>query len=104
MYIVNTSFIVEPQVHDRWFEFLTLKVIPQITAQEFQILAFTRVLNDSPQPHHTYSLQVVADDIPQYQRFMSEIIGDYASIAKKLFAESALHITTLLKKIPLTDA
>lgn len=70
--------------------------------QGFEILAFTRVLHDTSQGHYTYSLQVLAEDIAAYQRFIADILDDYGPMAKNLFGELALHITTLLKKIPLS--
>lgn len=33
MYIVNTSFMVEPSVHDRWLKFVTEKYIPALRAR-----------------------------------------------------------------------
>lgn len=101
MYIVNTTFVIEPDIHDRWYRLMTEKVIPAITAQQFDIVAFTCVLSEQSDGHHTYSLQVAAQDIASYEQFMTQIIGDYVAISKELFGEKALHFTTLLKKIVL---
>ena len=42
MYIVNTSFMVEPSVHDRWLKFVTEKYIPALRARGFGKVVFTR--------------------------------------------------------------
>lgn len=41
MYIVNTSFMVEPSVHDRWLKFVTEKYIPALRARGFGKVVFT---------------------------------------------------------------
>ena len=44
MYIVNTSFMVEPSVHDRWLKFVTEKYIPALRARGFGKVVFTRAM------------------------------------------------------------
>lgn len=104
MYIVNTTFIVEQPVHDRWYDWFTTKVIPHLRREGFHgRMVFTRVLTDGGDPHHTYSLQVHVDDMPSYQRFANDLMGEYAMMAGTMFGEQALHFTTLLKKITLDE-
>lgn len=99
MYIVNTSFMIEPPVHGRWYEFFTEKFMPRLAIEGFEEFVFTRVLTDNRDPHYTYSLQVHVPDIASYQRFMQDMMGEYSSIVMPLFGEQALHFSTLLKKI-----
>ncbi len=104
MYIVNTSFMVEPDVHDRWYELFVGRVVPYVREAGFggesgRGIVFTRVLTDNGDSHYTYSLQVEVPDTAEYQRFMHEVMGEYRSIAGPLFGEQALHFTSLLKKI-----
>lgn len=109
MYIVNTTFMIEPPVHDRWYDLFVRKFIPFLReagfgrddTQKSQKIVFTRVLTDNGDPHYTYSLQVEVPDTAEYQRFMRDVIGEYTSIAGPLFGEQALHFTSLLKKIDL---
>lgn len=109
MYIINTTFIVEPPVHDRWYDLFTGKFMPFLReagfgnddAQGQRRIVFTRVLTDNGDPHYTYSLQVEVPDTAEYQRFMQDVIGEYTSIAGPLFGEQVLHFTSLLKKIDL---
>lgn len=103
MYIVNTTFIVEPAVHDRWYDFFHRRFVPYLLGAGFgeRRLLFTRVLTDHGEPHYTYSLQVDLPDTAEYQRFMDEIMGEYAALSGPLFGEQALYFVTLLKRIDL---
>lgn len=105
MYIVNTSFMVEPAVHGRWYDLFEHRFIPYLHSSGFgrapYRIVFTRVLTDTGDSHHTYSLQVEVPDTGEYQRFMQEVMGEYATIAGPLFGEKVLHFTTLLKPIDL---
>lgn len=105
MYIVNTTFIVEPAVHERWYDLFVRQFVPFLRAGGFGSdltrMVFTRVLTDHGDPHYTYSLQVDVPDTAEYQRFMTEMIGEYASITGPLFGEQTLYFTSLLKKIVL---
>ena len=109
MYIVNTTFMVEPPVHDRWYDLFAGKFMPFLReagfggddAQGQRRIVFTRVLTDNGDPHYTYSLQVEVSDTAEYQRFMQDVMGEYSSIAGPLFGKQALHFTSLLKKIDL---
>lgn len=101
MYIINTSFMVEQKVHDQWYTMLTNKFMPLLRTEGFAELTLTRVLTNGNDGHHTYSLQVNVPDIPTYQRFMEQMIGQYTDIAMPAFGERALHFSTLLKRIEL---
>lgn len=101
MYIVNTSFIIEPEIHDRWYHFFITNIIPLLRGQGFNEPIFTRVLTDNSDGHHTYSLQVPVTDTAEYQRFVSQILGPYSEFAHPLFEQRALHFTSLLKRIEL---
>ena len=105
MYIVNTSFMVEPVVHSRWYDLFEHRFIPYLRSSGFGTapyrIVFTRVLTDTGDSHHTYSLQVEVLDTGEYQRFMQEVMGEYATIARPLFGEKVLYFTTLLKPIDL---
>lgn len=107
MYIVNTTFIVEPPVHEQWYDLFVNKFMPYLRQAGFggdtpdcqQRIVFTRMLTDNGDPHYTYSLQVEVTDTAEYQRFMQDVMGEYSTIAGPLFGEQALHFTSLLKKI-----
>lgn len=99
MYIINTTFIVEPIVHEQWYEFFTKKIVPYLREQGFNSLLFTRVLTDDNNSHYTYSLQIADSEISDYQVFMSNAMTEYSKIASPWFAEKALHYTSLLKII-----
>lgn len=55
MYIVNTSFMVDPAIHDRWLESLRKHYLPLLAAQGFDKITFTRVLPATAEEHFTYS-------------------------------------------------
>lgn len=107
MYIVNTSFMIEPPVHDRWYDLFVRRFLPGLREAGFgtddsggqRRIVFTRVLTDNGDAHYTYSLQVEVPDTGEYLRFMREVMGEYTAVAGPLFGEQALHFTSLLKKI-----
>ncbi|MEG0032981.1 MAG: DUF4286 family protein [Mucinivorans sp.] len=96
MYIVSTTFVVEPSVHGQWYEFFTTKYIPTLAASR---VVFTRVLNETSDGHYTYSLQVEVPDIAQYQTYKSTQLAECLEFCASMFGEKVLHFTTLLKKI-----
>lgn len=101
MYIINTTYVIEPPIHGQWYDIFTTKYVPFLRSAGFEKMVMTRVLSEDKVSHYTYSLQVEVDDIATYQRFMSDAMGEYNQIATPLFGESALHFCTLLKKIDL---
>lgn len=109
MYIVNTSFMVEPPVHARWYDLVMHQVLPFLREAGFgedenhpRRIIFSRVLTNSGDPHYTYSLQVEVPDTAEYERFMQEVMGEYQTIALPLFGEQVVHFTSLLKTIDLS--
>lgn len=101
MYIINTSFIIEPPVHTQWYEFFTTKFIPYLRENGYTNLLFTRVLTDDNNPHYTYSLQIGDSTIVDYQRFAKDAMAEYSTVVAPWFAEKAIHYTSLLKVIEL---
>lgn len=98
MYIVTTTFVVEPAVHGQWYEFFTEKFVPTLQPRRS---VFTRVMSEQSDGCYTYSLQVDASDIADYQYIVGELMNEYVEFSGKMFGEQALHFTTLLKKIEL---
>ena len=76
MYIVNTSFMVDPAIHDRWLESLRKHYLPLLAAQGFDKITFTRVLPATAEEHFTDSLQ-----------------------ARDLFGDKLMWFNSLLKKV-----
>ncbi|MFI3295142.1 MAG: DUF4286 family protein [Rikenellaceae bacterium] len=103
MYIINTTFVVEPAVHGRWYEFCTQKFIPHLQSIGMQVLVFSRILHEESTGHYSYSLQINAPQISDYQQFMREPLAEYVESARAQYGEQTLHFTTLLKKIPLSE-
>jgi len=101
MYILNTSFMAEHDVHELWLDMMKNRVMPYIASRGFPEPTFTKVISNEKQGHHTYSLQVNMDDLGQYNGFMEEILSEYASICGPTFGEKALYFTSLLKKVVL---
>ncbi len=98
MYILNTSFMVDYDVHDRWLELMRKHVAPFIREQGFDEPVFTRVLADNPEGHFTYSLQVPLPDMERYNEFTERVLGEYRTVAAPLFGQKVLAFSTLLKK------
>lgn len=88
MYIVNTTYVVDPKIDDQW-----RKWIVNLMTNRKTIL--TKVLSEEPTDHLTYSLQIEAADVPQMQA-VRQITAEPMP-----FGEKVLAFTTILKKIKL---
>ncbi|MDD3108117.1 MAG: DUF4286 family protein [Alistipes sp.] len=99
MYIVNTSFMVDPSVHDCWMESLRKHYLPLLQQEAFGRVTFTRVLSAGPEDHYTYSLQIEVDTISQYKHLTEELLTDYTQILQTLFADRVLWFNSLMKQI-----
>ncbi|MEG1414128.1 MAG: DUF4286 family protein [Mucinivorans sp.] len=97
MYIVSTTFVVDPSIHGRWYEFFTTKFI---TTLQWPVI-FTRVLSAQSDGQYTYSLQVEVPDIENYQNYQNGPLDECLDFSLTMFGEKVLHFTTLLKKIEL---
>ena len=101
MYILNTSFMVTPDVHGQWYDFVTSKFIPRLQTEGLGNLYFSRILSDHKEDHYTYSLQIHVPDIPAYQKYIENLFDEYLEIAVPLFADKVFYLHTLMKKITL---
>ena len=99
MYIYNTSFVVEAEVHDRWLVLVREKYIPFLTKEGFEQITLSRVLSVEATTEFTYALQVRVEAIPDYQRLAGELFSEYETIASGLFGDKVLHFATLMKVI-----
>ena len=99
MYTVNTSFMVEPDIHAQWLEMVSNRYIPLLRTQGFDKILFSRILSIEPTEHFTYSLQINIQDLQEYKKLTEEILAEYAAIASDMFGNKALYFTSLLKHI-----
>lgn len=99
MYIINTSFVVEGAIHGNWYEFMTEKFIVHLKTLGYKDIIFTRVLSDQVEKHFTYSLQIHLDSIPDYQKYINEVMKEYIDITNPIYGIKVLYLNTLLKKI-----
>ncbi len=98
MYIVNTSFMVDPAMHQQWLDLIRKHYIPLIIERGYARPVFSRLITDSIPEHFTYSIQVEVPDIPAYNTLTQEIFSEYTEIAGPLFGDRVLWFTSLLKK------
>lgn len=99
MYIVNTSFFVDPGVQNAWLGILMDKYLPFLKNEGCRIVSFSRVLSNDPVDHFTYSLITEAGDLAQYSRYVDELFAEYERLAGMMFGEKVTTFTTLMKKI-----
>ena len=99
MYIVNTSFSVDPRIHDLWLETLRGGYIPSLRLRGLDGIVFTRVLSDKAEDHFTYSLQVALEDMAAYRIYVEEVFPEYAAMARKAFGDRVLWFNSLLKRV-----
>ena len=99
MYTVNTSFMVEPDAHEHWLQIIRTKYVPFLRENGYDRILLTRVLESEMMGHFTYSLQVVVEDIEQYQHLSGKLFEEYVQIMTPIFGEKVLWFTSLLKHI-----
>lgn len=99
MYIVNTSFVVEAAVQERWLELVAKKYIPFLKKQGFGNIVFTRVVSVEADDHFTYSLQVGIEDLARYGELTGSLFDEYRNVADGLFGERVLWFTSLMKRL-----
>lgn len=99
MYIVNTSFFVDPAVQNAWLAILKDKYIPFLKGEGCRIISFSRIISADPVDHFTYSLMTEAEDIGGYTRYEKELFAEYEKLAGFMFGERVTTFTTLMKKI-----
>ena len=92
MYIVNTTYVVDPAVDASWRRWLAAEFVPLLGGAH---AVFTRVLAEEAAEHLTYSLQVDAPDVPSMQQLRLK------TAQPTPFGERVLCFTTVLKKIEL---
>lgn len=98
MYLVNTSFAVEPAVRDRWLEIINKRYIPLLGQRGYEVVALSRVVSVDPVQHFTYSLLVAVPDMARYAELTGEIFDEYLAVADPLFGQSVMWFTSLMKK------
>lgn len=99
MYIVNTSFFVDPGVQNAWLDILINKYLPFLRTEGCRIVSFCRVISTDPVDHYTYSLIVEAEDLTKYSLYVDELFPEYERLASIMFGEKVTTFTTLMKKI-----
>ncbi len=99
MYILNTSFMVDYDIHALWFRMIRERFLPYLKARGFEEFVFTKVLSDGNEGHFTYSLQVPMADLARYREYNEEIMGEYREIAGPAFGEKALYFCSVLKRV-----
>lgn len=98
MYLVNTSFAVEPAVHDRWLGIIKGHYIPLLKERGYEVVALSRVISVEPVQHFTWSLLVAVPDMARYAELTEEVFSRYLALADSLFGEGVMWFTSLMKK------
>ena len=98
MYLVNTSFAVEPAVRELWAGIIKERYIPLLKLRGYTVAAFSRVISVEPVQHFTYSLLVEVPDMLRYAELTGDVFGEYLAVADPLFGDSVMWFTTLMKK------
>ncbi len=99
MYILNTSFMVDYEVHDRWLDTFRGRFLPFLREAGFDGPVFTRVVSNDNDGHFTYSLQLPLPDLARYKEYTEEILPKYAATYTPVYGEKVLWFVSLLKKV-----
>jgi hypothetical protein len=97
MYLVNTTFAVEPSVHSRWLDIIKGHYIPLLEHKGYEVVALSRVISVDTVHHFTWSLLVAVPDMPSYAELTGKIFDEYLAVADPLFGESVVWFTSLMK-------
>lgn len=101
MYIVNTTFVVEPAQQERWLQLMREDYIPILSELGMGKVTFTRVISVEQVEHFTYALMVEAESMEDYNTLTREAAERYHAFCGPLFDQPPMWFTTLLKKIEL---
>lgn len=99
MYILNTSFMVDPKAHDLWYKFVVEKFMPRLKQENLGNIFFSRVLSQQKEDHYTYSIQIHIPTLDEYKRYTENIFEDYLQISIPMFSNSVAYFTTVMKLI-----
>jgi hypothetical protein len=99
MYILNTSFMVDYDVHDHWLGAFRNHFLPFLRQEGFGEPLFTRVVSNDAEGHFTYSLQLSLPDLSRYKEYTEVILADYAATVTPVYGEKVLWFVSLLKKV-----
>jgi len=99
MYILNTSFMVDYDVHDHWLNTFRNRFLPFLQESGFKDLIFTKVISNEDEGHFTYSLQVTLLDLARYKEYTEEIMQEYAATYFPVYGEKVLWFISLMKKM-----
>lgn len=94
MYILNTSFMVDHDVHERWLSGFRGRFLPALSEAGFTGLVFTKVVSNDNEGHSTYSLQIPLDDLARYKEYTEDILARHPD-----YGEKVVWFVSLLKHV-----
>ena len=99
MYIVNTTFVIEPQVLPQWLDLIKQRYIPFLGSCGFGKSTLTQIISVEAVDHFTYSLQVRVEDITAYKKLTEELFNEYITVADAMFRTKVVWFNSLMKII-----
>lgn len=99
MYIVNTTFVIDPAAHEPWLKLMREHYIPSLQQAGYLELTFTRLIREEAPGDFTYSLQAEASSLDDYRRISNELLSQYETIAREWFDNRVQWFTSLLKRV-----
>ena len=101
MYILNTTFVVDPSQQDAWLDVIKNIYIPYLNEEGFVDITFTRIISIEPVKQFTYSLQVGVEDMGKYKLLTESVFQKYEVVASPMFGDRVVWFTSFMKKIEL---
>ncbi|MGL5637120.1 MAG: DUF4286 family protein [Bacteroidales bacterium] len=101
MIIYNTTYQVDPSIHDEAINWIKESLIPSLLkTQHLKNPRFVKVLTDDPN-NNSYSLQFEVDSIADLNAWYKQVGAEiYSSLTNK-YGNKLLGFTTLLENIEL---
>ncbi|MBE9488186.1 MAG: DUF4286 family protein [Bacteroidetes bacterium] len=97
-YIVNTTFIISPELHDKWYGHIIKELLPILKLDnEHKNIVFTRIMSQEGEQHLTYSIQIYIDDVKQYKVIRDKYIAEYKNSASKLLGTEIMYFISVMR-------
>lgn len=104
MYLLNTTFVVHPDVFHNWKKFIKQVYIPlSLDEIKFEGVTVMKIHTEQEAGEMTYSVQFKTSHKENVQFFQDQIQPRLHRELGKVFGETVVPFTTLLQEVTLDD-
>ncbi|MGL5912752.1 MAG: DUF4286 family protein [Bacteroidales bacterium] len=100
MFIVNLTFCISEHIRPAWLMWMQKEVLPLLSQKSYcQDMLFLRVLADTPQPEHSYSVQVQVPHATDVQTLSTKDLPPILQQLQATFPQEVYFFKTVLKQV-----